>query len=69
LEEDHNAVLGMIEKCTRIAKQFYNEIEEEEIKGDGDSNDDDLQESYHNDNPATKSATESEDTSINQVTI
>ena len=40
----HNSVHGMIEKCTRVAEKFYNEIEEddavEEEMADNDGSDD-----------------------------
>jgi hypothetical protein len=41
LENDHEAVLGMIIKCSNTAKLFYEEISQEEDLGDGgDSSDD-----------------------------
>jgi hypothetical protein len=49
-------VLKVIEKCTKTAKQFYDEIgQEEKINNDGDSGDDELKKSDHDDNSATNS--------------
>ena len=39
--KDHKALLGMIEKCTKTAKQFYNKLgQKEEIDNGRDSGDD-----------------------------
>jgi hypothetical protein len=66
LEKDHKPVLGMIEKCTKLALLFYDEIDlEKEINNDRDSNDDDFQESGHNDS----SVTNFEDIPVNQVSL
>ena len=65
MEQDCKAVLGMIEKCTKTAKQFYNKIgQEEEINNSGDPGDD-----FYKSNNDKNSTYNSEGTSIKGVAI
>ena len=62
LEENHKAVLGMIKKSNKTAKQHYDKIvHKKNVNYNGDSNDNDFQKSDQFDN----SATNSEDIPVN----
>ena len=66
MDKDCKAMLVVIEKCTQMANQFYDEVDQEEnIDINRDSGDDKSQDSDLNDNFATNS----EKISINWVAI